>query len=90
MNTEIKIAKDCIDECASRILRGELVVFPTETVYGLGADAFNECAVNKIFVAKGRPQDNPLIVHISDIDEVKDIAVDIPDSFYTLAEKFMP
>ncbi len=90
MNTEIKIAKDCIDECASRILRGELVVFPTETVYGLGADAFNECAVNKIFVAKGRPQDNPLIVHFSDIDEVKGIAVDIPDSFYTLAEKFMP
>lgn len=90
METKILKANECIDECASRILRGELVVFPTETVYGLGADAFNESAVAKIFKAKGRPQDNPLIVHISKVDEVKDIAEEIPDEFYALAERFMP
>lgn len=90
MITQIKKAELCIDECASLILRGDLVVFPTETVYGLGANAFDAEAVAKIFKAKGRPQDNPLIVHISSIDDVKEIAVDIPDAFYRLAEKFMP
>ncbi|MDE7373073.1 MAG: threonylcarbamoyl-AMP synthase, partial [Clostridia bacterium] len=90
MNTQIKKADECINECASLIMRGELVVFPTETVYGLGANAFNEEAVAKIFKAKGRPQDNPLIVHVSSIDEVKDIAVDIPPAFYELAKRFMP
>lgn len=90
MVTEIKKANIAIDEAAALIKRGELVVFPTETVYGLGANAFDSEAVAKIFKAKGRPQDNPLIVHISSIDEVKDIAVDIPSDFYKLAEKFMP
>ena len=90
MITEIKNANIAIDEAAALIKRGELVVFPTETVYGLGANAFDCDAVAKIFKAKGRPQDNPLIVHISSIDEVKDIAVDIPSDFYKLAEKFMP
>ncbi len=90
METRIISAKDGIDEAASLILSGELVVFPTETVYGLGANAFNEEAVKKIFVAKGRPQDNPLIVHISTLEQVRDIAVDIPEVFYELANKFMP
>lgn len=90
MQTQIKKAKDCIDEGASLIMRGELVVFPTETVYGLGANAFDAAAVSKIFKAKGRPQDNPLIVHISSLDEVKDIAAEIPVEFYKLAERFMP
>lgn len=90
MQTEILKANECIDKCASLIMRGELVVFPTETVYGLGADAFNEKAVEKIFRAKGRPQDNPLIVHISSIDEVGDIAKEIPALFYELAARFMP
>ena len=90
MITEIKNANIAIDEAAALIKRGELVVFPTETVYGLGANAFDSEAVAKIFKAKGRPQDNPLIVHISSIEEVNDIAVDIPNDFYKLAERFMP
>ena len=90
MKTEILDAKLGIEKGAELILRGELVVFPTETVYGLGADAFNESAVRKIFEAKGRPQDNPLIVHISSVEQVKEIAKDIPDSFYEVAVRFMP
>ncbi len=90
MQTFIKKADTAILEAAALIKRGELVVFPTETVYGLGANAFDGQAVAKIFKAKGRPQDNPLIVHISEIDEIKNIAVDIPDGFYKLAERFMP
>ena len=90
MKTEILDAKLGIEKGAKLILRGELVVFPTETVYGLGADAFNENAVRKIFEAKGRPQDNPLIVHISSVEQVKEIAKDIPDSFYEVADRFMP
>lgn len=89
-NTRIVSAEEGIDEAAALILRGELVVFPTETVYGLGADAFNAEAVKKIFAAKGRPQDNPLIVHISSVEEVLDIASSVPDAFYSLAAKFMP
>lgn len=88
--TRIVKAEDGIQEGARIIKEGGLVVFPTETVYGLGASAFDENAVAKIFKAKGRPQDNPLIVHISSLDQVKDIAVDIPDEFYELAKRFMP
>lgn len=90
MQTKILPAKEAIDEAASLVRSGELVVFPTETVYGLGANAFDENAVKKIFVAKGRPQDNPLIVHISSLEQVRDIAVDIPAVFYELANRFMP
>lgn len=90
MTTEVIKAKDGIEKGAQLIRDGQLVVFPTETVYGLGANAYDEDAVKQIFVAKGRPQDNPLIVHISSLDQVKDIAVDIPDEFYMLAERFMP
>ena len=90
MKTEIFESKMGIEKGAKLILNGELVVFPTETVYGLGADAFNEDAVKKIFIAKGRPQDNPLIVHISNVEQVKEIARDIPDDFFKIADKFMP
>ena len=90
MITRIVNAKDGLDEAVSPIKNGELVVFPTETVYGLGANAFDPVAVAKIFEAKGRPQDNPLIVHISRVEEVKGIARDVPEVFYTLAERFMP
>lgn len=88
--TRIVKAKDGIDEGARILKDGGLVVFPTETVYGLGANAYDENAVANIFKAKGRPQDNPLIVHISSPDQVNDIAVDVPDEFYKLAERFMP
>lgn len=90
MITRIVNAKDGLDEAVSLIKNGELVVFPTETVYGLGANAFDPVAVAKIFEAKGRPQDNPLIVHISRVEEVKGIARDVPEVFYTLAKRFMP
>ena len=69
---------------------GGIVAIPTETVYGLAADCFNEEAVKKIFIAKGRPQDNPLIVHIASLDQLDIVAKDIPPITYTLAKKFWP
>ena len=73
---------------AQLIREGELVAFPTETVYGLGADARREDAVRAIFTAKGRPADNPLIVHISDLSMLDSIAADVPSIALRLAEKF--
>ena len=75
---------------AELIRRGELVALPTETVYGLGADGLNPAAVAKIFEAKGRPQDNPLILHISEPAELDKYCKDIPDSAWILAERFWP
>ncbi len=72
------------------IIEGKLVAFPTETVYGLGADALNENAVRRIFEAKGRPADNPLIVHIADFNDLKKLAREIPEEARLLAEKFWP
>ena len=66
--------KNIISQAADIIKSGNLVAFPTETVYGLGADALNSNAVKKIFAAKGRPSDNPLILHISNINQVKNLA----------------
>ena len=68
MITRIVNAEEGLDEAVSLIKSGGLVVFPTETVYGLGANAYDAAAVKKIFEAKGRPQDNPLIVHISRVE----------------------
>lgn len=76
---------------AAELLRaGELVAFPTETVYGLGADARNPIAIGKIFVAKGRPADHPLIVHLPDATHLDRWAIDIPDLAYKLAAAFWP
>ena len=76
---------------AARILReGGLVALPTETVYGLGANGLDEQAVKKIFEAKGRPQDNPLILHIAGAQQLADFCREIPDSAYRLAEAFWP
>lgn len=75
---------------AELIRKGELVAIPTETVYGLGADGLNVAAVAKIFEAKGRPQDNPLILHISRAEEMERFCHSIPQAAYTLAEKFWP
>lgn len=69
---------------------GEVVAIPTETVYGLAANALDKNAVKRIFKAKGRPQDNPLIVHISDFDDLAKITEEIPESAVTLAERFWP
>ena len=78
-------------DVAANILReGGLVAIPTETVYGLGANGLDENAVAKIFIAKGRPQDNPLILHVADAIQMEDFAHDIPAEAYLLAEKFWP
>lgn len=96
MKTEIlKLDENNIDaekiKYAADVLKnGGLVVFPTETVYGLGANALNEKAVLKIFEAKGRPSDNPLIVHIADKDEVNNLIVDMPCDAIKLMDKFWP
>ena len=77
-------------DAAEILKKGGLVAFPTETVYGLGADATNEQAVAAIYRAKGRPSDNPLIVHIGTADEIGRYAVEIPDSAWKCAEAFWP
>ncbi|MEG1613245.1 MAG: L-threonylcarbamoyladenylate synthase [Clostridia bacterium] len=89
METKI-LGVEGIELGAKLLAQGEVVAFPTETVYGLGGDAFNEAAIKKIYEAKGRPSDNPLIVHISDISQVELVARVIPDEFYALAKRFMP
>jgi L-threonylcarbamoyladenylate synthase len=96
MNTKIlkispkKINKKSILYCANLIKKGKLVAFPTETVYGLGADALNPKAIKNIFKAKGRPSDNPLIVHISDLKMLDNIVKEIPSNAKKLIKKFWP
>ncbi len=72
------------------IKNGGLVAFPTETVYGLGGDALQADSSKKIYAAKGRPSDNPLIVHICRLEDLSVIAGDIPDIAYRLAREFWP
>lgn len=79
-----------IMQAAKIIKSGGIVAFPTETVYGLGANALDSKSVRKIFTAKGRPSDNPLIVHISDIAEIGILADNIPNMAYDLMERFWP
>ncbi|HHW45760.1 MAG TPA: threonylcarbamoyl-AMP synthase [Clostridiales bacterium] len=76
---------------AAEILKsGGIVAIPTETVYGLAANAYNTKAIQRIFAAKGRPQDNPLIVHIAEKDTLYELAVDIPETAFALADRFWP
>ena len=87
----IKIDKEInLEQVAKAIKEGKLVVFPTETVYGIGADATNEKAVKNIFTAKGRKSDNPLIVHISNINMLKEIVEDVGDIEKKLIKNFWP
>src|SRR5215831_14854171 len=72
------------------IHRGEVVAFPTETVYGLGANVFNEEAVKKIFIAKERPADNPLIAHIFDLSQLEQITSGVPEIAAKLIQAFFP
>ena len=81
---------NAIAEAAAILRRGGLLGIPTETVYGLGADGLNEDAVRRIFEAKGRPQDNPLILHVPDAGWLERCCVDVPETAYALAEKFWP
>ena len=92
MKTEkIYLTDDKSIERAAEILKnGGVVAIPTETVYGLAASAYCEQAIKKVFTAKGRPQDNPLIVHISNIGMLNEIATDIPQNALMCAEKFWP
>jgi L-threonylcarbamoyladenylate synthase len=81
---------DEIGKAARRLATGEVVAFPTETVYGLGADASNPQAVRRIFTLKGRPADHPLIVHFADPNSIDDWAVGIPEPARALAKAFWP
>lgn len=95
VETKVAIIKDIdkdeeyIKEAADIISNGGIVAFPTETVYGLGANAIDESAVNKIFIAKGRPQDNPLIIHVAS-KEISNLVRDIPDVAKKLIDRFWP
>lgn len=82
--------QDNIKKAAKALKDGQLVAFPTETVYGLGADATNEKAVSRIYSAKGRPPGHPLIVHISSINQLDKWAIDIPEYALKLAKEFWP
>ena len=90
-----KVDENCIDqeimkEAGALLKSGALVAFPTETVYGLGANALDEKASAKIYAAKGRPSDNPLIIHIADMEKLAYITAEIPTAAIKLAEKFWP
>ncbi|MDO5293748.1 MAG: L-threonylcarbamoyladenylate synthase [bacterium] len=79
-----------LKEAADIIKDGGLVAFPTETVYGLGADGLKEEAAKKIYAAKGRPSDNPLILHIAEVSALEELSAKVPKSAYDLAKKFWP
>lgn len=90
---ETKLLSDCASdllEAAQLLKQGKVVGIPTETVYGLAADARNPEAVRQIFAAKGRPADNPLIVHIAKMEELQTIAAAVPDLAFELAKRFWP
>ncbi len=89
-NQKNKINEEEIKEAAEEIKNGNLVLFPTETVYGIGANALNAEAVKKVFIAKGRAQDNPLIVHVCSIEMVEKIVQEITPLEKKLMEKFWP
>lgn len=84
------IDTDVMEQAGKLIAEGELVAFPTETVYGLGGDALDPDASHKIYAAKGRPSDNPLIVHIADFDDMKRVAREVPEQAKKLADAFWP
>ena len=92
MLTQILSASDprTVSVAAELIRKGELVAIPTETVYGLGANGLDEDAVKKIFEAKGRPQDNPLILHVAEAREIERFCHSIPEAAWRLAEAFWP
>lgn len=84
------VSEQEIEKAAAILRAGGLVAFPTETVYGLGADASNPAAVKKIFAAKGRPADHPVIVHVAGTSDLKHWAAEVPRCAWLLAERFWP
>lgn len=89
MSLPCRIVHDVM-EAARLLAAGKIVSFPTETVYGLGADASNPEAVGRIFQIKDRPADHPLIVHLAETGQIRDWALEIPDEAFLLAERFWP
>ena len=87
---DVEKDRENLNKAAEILKNGGLVGIPTETVYGLAANTFNEEAISNIFKAKGRPQDNPLIVHVSDMEMVKELVSDLPEKAKVCAEKFWP
>ena len=87
---ENNIDSSVIDEAAHILAKGGLVAIPTETVYGLAGNALSTDAAKEIYAAKGRPSDNPLIVHISSVNDLYIVAKDVPDIALKLAERFWP
>ena len=81
---------DAIKKAGDILKAGGLVAFPTETVYGLGGNALDPQASMKIYAAKGRPSDNPLIVHIAELEQLEKITTEIPEGARILAEKYWP
>lgn len=91
MNTKaVKTTEEELIEAAAILKKGGLVAFPTETVYGLGADALNEEAARKIYAAKGRPSDNPLIAHIAKKEDIEPLVREIPEAGKKLMDAFWP
>ena len=91
MTTDIVLPTvEGIGRAAELLRRGELVAFPTETVYGIGGDARSDDAVKKIYEAKGRPSGNPLIVHVKSVAAAREVVADWPEVAGKLAEKFWP
>ena len=90
MRTLVLKGKEAIEKGAELIASGEVVAFPTETVYGLGADALNETAVKNIYKAKGRPSDNPLIVHVADKKDIAPLVKEITPKAQALIDAFFP
>lgn len=89
MKTKI-LGSDEIQAAVEWLKRGELVIFPTETVYGLGASAYDENGIRQIFEIKKRPADNPVIAHVSSIEQAEALAESLPSEFYALAKAFWP
>lgn len=89
MKTE-KLTKEDIAKAANWLKEGEVVAFPTETVYGLGADATNDEAVKKIFQAKGRPSDNPLIIHVASLEQAEEYVTFFPEQAKRVVDHFWP
>ena len=85
---EENLDKSALDEAGEVIKKGGLVAFPTETVYGLGGNALDEAAAGKIYRAKGRPSDNPLIVHICRLEDIYPIVKEVPEAALKLADAF--
>ena len=90
LHTRLFTAHNEIEQAAAILRRGGLLGIPTETVYGLGANALNEKAVLGIFEAKGRPQDNPLILHVPDVSWLERYCENVPEEAYVLAQHFWP